>query len=293
MFGGKGGVGKSTSSAATALHFAMKGERTLLISTDLTPSLSDIFCRQIGPAETKVPQIDNLWALEIGLDEVMRRWKEKFGDQIYQAASAVIDMPYDDIIDYVGMAPGIQEEFLLDFILEYLRSGRFDRIIWDTAPAGDTLRLLALPGKFLRHLRAAPRFYLKAQDMLGLSQKPFLELIEGWVTLSEEIIRFFGNPENVEFIIVTTPEALGVYQSRRIISELAAHGIPVMRIVANGILSGSDNDFLRSRGEMQQKYLSMLRDEYGADAIVQVPLFPCEVRGVEQLKEVASVFFSE
>jgi len=76
MFGGKGGVGKTTSSAATALHYALAGRKTLIISSDLTPSLSDIFEVELGFTETPVPGVSNLYALEISPDEMMRRWKE-------------------------------------------------------------------------------------------------------------------------------------------------------------------------------------------------------------------------
>ena len=155
MFGGKGGVGKTTSSSASALHYAQVGRKTLIISSDLTPSLSDIFEMEIGPTEREVPGVENLYALEINPDEVMCRWKKKFGPEIYQAASALVDLPYDELIDYVAMAPGIQEEFMLDYILEHIRDGRYDLVIWDTAPAGDTLRLLGLPGRFIEHLRVA------------------------------------------------------------------------------------------------------------------------------------------
>lgn len=86
MFGGKGGVGKTTSSAATALHYALAGRKTLIISSDLAPSLSDIFEVELGRAETPVPGVPNLTALEISPDEVMRRWKEHYGPQVYQAA---------------------------------------------------------------------------------------------------------------------------------------------------------------------------------------------------------------
>ena len=82
MFGGKGGVGKTTCSATTALHYASLGRRTLIISSDLTPSLSDIFEMEAGPVERQVPGVENLYALEIGPDEVMKRWKEKFGPEI-------------------------------------------------------------------------------------------------------------------------------------------------------------------------------------------------------------------
>ncbi|KAF0185156.1 MAG: arsenite-activated ATPase ArsA [Nitrospirae bacterium] len=291
MFGGKGGVGKSTSSSATALHYALSGERTLLISSDFTPSLSDIFETPVGATETSISGVPNLWAIEIGLDEVMRRWKEKFGPQIYQVASAVVDMPYDDLIDYVGMAPGIQEEFMLDFILEYVRSGRYEMVVWDTAPAGDTLRLLNLPSRFLRHLRTAPRFYFKAQDMLGVSKLPFLDLINQWSDLSEEIMRFFTDPAQVEFVVVTIPEALGVYQSRRVIQELAQHGLKVRRIVVNGVIETSDSEFLNCRKNMQHPYIQMLQNEFGPAALTKMPLLSGEVKGLKMLREVEAVLF--
>ncbi|MEE8390733.1 MAG: ArsA-related P-loop ATPase [Anaerolineae bacterium] len=121
MFGGKGGVGTTTSSAAPALHYAQAGRRTLIISSDLTPSLSDIFEAEIGPTEKPLPGVENLYALEIDPDEVMRRWKE----------------------------------------------------------------------------------------------------------LAQQTTRFFSDPANVEFVMVTIPEALGVYQSRRVIGELEEHGLHV------------------------------------------------------------------
>jgi arsenite-transporting ATPase len=291
MFGGKGGVGKTTASAATALHFASAGKRTLILSSDLTPSLSDIFETPIGAAETPVRGVPNLFALEIDPDEVMRRWRIEFGDQIYAAASAVVDMPYEEVVNYVALAPGIQEEFVLDFILERIRDQQYEMVVWDTAPAGDTLRLLDLPRRFLQHLRAAPRFYLKAQDMLGLSKTPFLQLIESWTVLSQQVADFFSDPANVEFLLVTIPEALGVYQSRRVVRELAQHGLAVHHIIVNNVVIHPDGAFLRERREMQRPYLDMLCEQYGADALVQVPLLAHEVKGIARLREVEQVLF--
>lgn len=292
MFGGKGGVGKTTSSAAVALHYALAGKRTLLVSSDLAPSLSDILEMRVGGIETQVPEVSNLTALEISTEEVMQRWKTKFGDQIYQAARAVVDMPYDELVGYVAMAPGIQEEFMLDYILEHVRDDRYDIVIWDTAPAGDTLRLLDLPRRFLRHLRAAPRFYLRAQDLLGLSKTPFLEIIQGWTVLSQQVADFFENPANVEFLLVTIPEALGVYQSRRILGDLEQHGIRVRRIIVNSVIMQPDGEFMRRRMEMQQPYLQMLAAEYGEQSLVHLPLLPYEVKGIEKLKEVEALLFA-
>ncbi|MCS7281852.1 MAG: ArsA family ATPase [Anaerolineae bacterium] len=292
MFGGKGGVGKTTSSAATALHFARRGFRTLIISSDLTPSLSDIFETEIGPTERPIPGVENLYGLEIDPDEVMRRWKEKFGPEVYAAASALVDLPYDEVVDYVAMAPGIQEEFMLDYILERVRDRRYDLVVWDTAPAGDTLRLLGLPQRFLEHLRVAPRVYLEVRDTLKLSRTPFIEIIESWKQLSEQTIRFFTDPQNVEFILVTIPEALGVYQSRRVLRDLRRHGLTVRYLIINDIIRNPDCEFHRQRWEMQQRYIRQLREELdGHLTLVELPLLPYEVKGVERLAEVEAYLF--
>jgi len=294
MFGGKGGVGKTTASATTALHFAAAGRRTLIISSDLSPSLSDIFETEIGSTERSIPGVENLWGLEISPDEVMRRWREKFGDEIYAAASALVDLSYDEVVDYMAIAPGIQEEFMLDYILERVRDSRYDMIVWDTAPAGDTLRLLELPYKFLSHLRMAPRVYLQVRDSLKLDQVPFTEIIEGWSKLSEEISNWFRNPDNVAFVLVTIPEALGVYQSRRLVEQLARFGLQVRHIIINQVIIEPDCEFHRQRQAMQAPYLRLLSQEYaGRMEMAQIPARPWEVKGVARLREMGEVLFKD
>lgn len=293
MFGGKGGVGKTTTSATTALHFASAGLRTLIVSSDMTPSLSDIFEAPVGATETPVPGVHNLWALEIDPDEVMRRWKDKFGLEVYEASQVFVNMPYDELVDYVGMAPGIQEEFLLHFILEKVRGGGYEVVVWDTAPAGDTLRLLELPYRFLNHLRAAPKVYLSVRDRLQLKSVPFLKLIEGWRALSQEITSFFRDPENAEFILVTIPEALGVYQARRTVDDLAKFGLLVRNLIVNHVVVHADSDFLCRRQAMQRPYLDLLERLY-ADRmeITHIPLFAEEMKGVNRLCELQWLLFA-
>jgi arsenite-transporting ATPase len=294
MFGGKGGVGKTTCSATTALHFASAGQRTLIISSDLTPSLSDIFETQIGATETPIPSVPNLWGLEIDPAEVMRRWKIKFGPEIYEASQVFVDMPYDELVDYVAMAPGIQEEFLLDFVLERVQDGRYDLVVWDTAPAGDTLRLLELPHKFLNHLRTAPRVYLGVRDKLQLSKTPFLALIDSWRDLSQEIADFFRDPANAEFVLVTIPEALGVYQARRLVGEFAHFGLEIQHLIVNNVIARADSEFLRQRQAMQRPYLDLLAAEYdGRMAITHLPLFADEMKGPDRLRELETVLFAK
>lgn len=293
MFGGKGGVGKTTTSATTALHFALDGKKTLILSSDLSPSLSDIFETAIGPQERPIPHVPHLFGLEINPDEVMKRWKAKFGPEVYEAAANLIDMPYDDLVDYAAMAPGIQEEFLLDYVLEQVKGGAYDVIVWDTAPAGDTLRLLGLPYRFLQHLRTAPRVYLGVRDKLSLKKIPFLELIESWRRLASEITDFFKDPGNTAFVMVTIPEALGVYQTRRLFTEFGRFGLQVRHLIINHVITRPDSDFLRTRQNMQIPYIQQLHQEYSSLMdIIQVPEYAHEVKGVHRLKMLEKVLFA-
>jgi len=294
MFGGKGGVGKTTCSATTALHLALAGRKTLIVSSDLTPSLSDIFETEVGPTERPIAGVPNLFGLEINPEEVMARWREKFGPQVYAAASALVDMPYDQLIDYVAIAPGIQEEFMLDYILERVKDGRYDLIVWDTAPAGDTLRLLGLPQQFLQHLRMAPKVYLEVRDAFNLKKVPFLELIQSWSELSEEVVSFFRDPANTEFVLVTIPEALGVYQTQRLVGEFARFGLKIRYLIVNHVIQEPDCPFHRQRAAMQRPYIELLAQTYdGQLEMIRLPAFAKEMKGIDRLRILERVLFEE
>jgi len=158
MLSGKGGVGKSTISATIALYFALKGKKTLVLSTDPAPSLSNIFNTTLS---NKISNIkENLYGIEISSDEIIKQWKEKFGNDIYIVMRAFADVGYS-IVDYIGTAPGIEEEFMLNYIMEISKSKNFDIIVWDTAPMGNTLKLLSMPSKFITHLNLATKIYTK------------------------------------------------------------------------------------------------------------------------------------
>src|SRR5512137_21093 len=216
MVGGKGGVGKTTCASAIALKLAMDKQKVLIISSDPTPSLSDIFEKAIGDRETKIHDNYELYALEVSSEIVLKRWKERFGPEIYEVLSSFASVDYD-FVDYIGSAPGIEEEYMLNFIMELVEGKAYDVVVWDTAPAGHTLRLLKLPELFLAHMEAATKFYMniygyleKIKDVAKLkeSKRTLLEIIAGWESLSERIVAFIRNPEVVKYLIVTIPEAL-------------------------------------------------------------------------------------
>lgn len=181
---------------------------------------------------------------------------------------------------------------MLDYILERIREEHYDVIVWDTAPAGDTLRLLNLPRRFIEHLRTAPKVYMEVRDTFNLSKTPFTDIIESWQELARQVTQFFSDPANVEFVMVTIPEALGVYQTRRVLKDLARHGIEVHHLIINNVIGKAGCDFLKQRKAMQQPYIAMLVDEYGGTmALTRVTLLPYEVKGVYRLKEVERQLF--
>jgi len=301
LVGGKGGVGKTTCAAAIALRLAASGKRTLILSSDPTPSLSDIFEIPIGPCETPVSQVPNLSALEISSEIVLAKWKDRFGREIYDVVSSFADLEYDFVLDYVGGAPGIEEEYMLYFIMELVREGRYDLVVWDTAPAGHTLRLLHLPEIFLRHLEGATRFYLnlysyfeRAKETVKLKKgkKSLMEIITGWQALSNEIAAFIRDDRLTEYIVVTIPEALGVKQTERIIQDFDAHGLPVHYLIINHCIEQADCAFHQARKEMQTHYIRLLTEEYGERlCLTLLPLFPYEIKGTERIEKASDILF--
>jgi arsenite-transporting ATPase len=300
MVGGKGGVGKTTCSAALAFHFARAGEKTLLISSDPTPSLSDIFETEIGAKEKRIRPVENLYGLEISSEVILKRWKERFGPEIYEVISAFSNLDYD-FVDYIGGAPGIEEEYMLHTILELVESGTYRRVIWDTAPAGHTLRLLHLPQLFLTHLEAAARFYMNLYGTLEKiastvrlkkSKRTILQIIEGWKELSQRVLDFIRNPEKTAYVIVTIAEALGVRLTERLLKDFDDFRLAVGHLIVNNLVQEADCDFHRQRQAMHRKYLKQLRDQYGERmTLVEIPLLPYEVRGVKRIAQVAEVLF--
>jgi len=300
MIGGKGGVGKTTCASAIALHFALQGKKTLIISSDPTPSLSDIFEMAIGDEETSIKNVKNLYGIEVSSDVVLKKWKERFGPEIYEVVSSFTSVDYD-FVDYIGGAPGIEEEYMLNYILELVESDQYDLVIWDTAPAGHTLRLLHLPQIFLKHLEAATKFYmnlysyfekLKESVKLTKGKRSLLEIISGWEDLAEKVVSFIRDPQKSDFIIVTIPEALGVRQTERIIKDFDEYQLKVNHLIINYVIHEADCNFHKIRKEMQQGYIKILKDQYSHRIrMIEVPLLPHEVKGVERINKISEILF--
>lgn len=280
MFVGKGGVGKTTCAAATALNFAFAGEQTLAISTDPTPSLLHIF--EVDNRQESRKILDYLYLRELGMPEIKEMWDKKFGREVYEVFSSLVSIDYAQFVDFITqILPGLGDEFMVDYIRELHKENRYSRIIWDTAPLGQTLGLLQMPAMLGRHLKTAPRVYSRLK--LGRrSKKSILDIIKNWERLSGEDLHFLKSA--VRFIMVTIPEALAVRQLDKVFAEFDKYELKIERLIINNIIKDEGSEFLLTKAEQQREYIKFLHDRYSGMKIVEIPMFPQEIRGMEKLR---------
>jgi arsenite-transporting ATPase len=286
MFTGKGGVGKTTCSAAAALHYAASGE-TLAISTDATPSLAHIF--EAGGDHGPVRILPQLYVNEIGESEVRQMWDARFGREVYEVFSAFVDIDYPSFVEFMtSVLPGLGEEFMVDYIREMAQKHAYETVVWDTAPLGQTLGLLETPALLGRHLRLAPRVYSRLK--LGRSSRePVLDILKRWEQLSAGDTAFLR--DGVDFTMVTIPEALAVEQLEGTFRELDKYGLTVRRMIINNVVKYEDSGFLREKARQQRTYLERIYRSYPELDIIELPMFPGEIKGLARLREVKKLLF--
>ena len=292
LVGGKGGVGKTTCSAAIASRLALLGYRTLLITSDLTPSLSDVLELPVGDSITRVTA--NLDAYEISQDAIAARWKSRFGSDFYDVLAHLIDIEALDagsrhqLLDYIGSAPSLREETMLDIVMDLAVHKGYARIVWDTAPAGETLNLLGMPKNIRKHLRAGAQVY-EGLDRIGkqlLGKRSIASIMDEWTALSETINSFIHDRSS--FVIVSNPEALVVNQTRRVLATLADYGLAFQGMVINRVIEHSDSASLDAAKMKQSVYLEELRSLAAERCLVMMPLVFNELRGLTRLQELGA-----
>jgi arsenite-transporting ATPase len=301
LFGGKGGTGKTTSAAASAIHLAQisKDKRILLISTDPAHSLGDSFDFRVGNQITSIKDVPGLSALEIDASELLRDFKEKHGDAIKKLAERGTYFDQQDIADFFNLSlPGLDEFMGIIKVAEILKSNDYDLIILDTAPTGHTIRLLELPDQMLNWVDVLDLMQYKHRYMskrfTGRYVKDdadeFLEKISEDVKRVRTLLR---NSETTEFAPVTIPEPLSINETERLLFTLKNHRIPVKSIIVNRIIRGEGCVFCSSKRREQQGHIKEIEEKFEEYNLFKIPLFPEEVRGINDLKEFASTLFDK
>ena len=261
LYGGKGGVGKTTMAAATALTSAAGGTSTLVVSTDPAHSLSDTLETQIPPTPTRIREELPLWAAEIDPDEAVGEGvfgdadplggMGEMGDQMGPMGDMLGGEGDDEMGGLAGMMgmggsmPGADEAVAMRQLLEYLDDPRFDRVVVDTAPTGHTLRLLELPelmdsmvGRVMKMRQRMQGMFEGLKGMFGGGSDdadPSADLEQ----LRERIERLRGvlrDPDQTDFRVVMIPEEMSVVESERLVDQLGAFDIPVQTLVVNRVM---------------------------------------------------------
>ena len=259
---------------------ALGGASTLAVSTDGTPSLRHIY--EIPPGEKSLKTLPNLEIREIGEAEIKEMWDRKFGREVYEVFSAFVDIRYEDFVVFMtSILPGLGEEFMVDHIRESALKNEYDTIIWDTAPLGQTLALLETPALLGQHLKLAPRIYSKLK--LGKrNRQPVLDILKSWEDLSALNMEFLKT--QVNFTMVTIPEALAVQQLEGVFNEMGKYGLSVKKIIVNNVVKIEDSPFLHTRAQQQRHYINYIREKFSFLTITEIPMFPQEVKGIDRLK---------
>jgi arsenite-transporting ATPase len=241
--------------------------------------LADIFEITSNGKATRVT--DCLSIHELGLNEIKQMWETRFGREVYEIFSSFVSIDYPEFVDFMtSILPGLGDEFMLDYIRELSLKDDLDVIIWDTAPLGQTLTLLETPTMLRQHLRMAPRIYSRLK-VGPQSRKPVLDILKSWEQLSTANIEFLR--EEVKFCAVTIAEALAVNQLNGVFAELNKFGLKLGQIMVNNLVREDGSDFLKSRSRQQKHYLQLIKEIASGLPVVEVPLFPGEIKGLEML----------
>ncbi len=299
LYLGKGGVGKTTVAAATALRSAELGYKTLVASTDIAHSLADSFDVALGDAPVQLAE--NLWAQEISVvADIYNYWDtiQNFVSGIMKAGGGV-----DRIVaDELSAIPGMDEIVSLLHINKQAKEQNFDRVIIDAAPTGETIRLLTIPDTFRWYAGHLARYERGIMKMIapfaGRFLKAPVEVLEALYKLDEataELRETLSDPEITSYRVVVIPEKMVVREAERAIGYLGLFNYPVDSVIINRVLPemADAGEFMQKRRELQAKYLKLIRDNFRPLPLWDVPYYSDEVVGMTALSKLANDCFGD
>ncbi|BAP60285.1 TRC40/GET3/ArsA family transport-energizing ATPase [Methanococcus maripaludis] len=306
MFGGKGGVGKTTMSAATGIYCAEQGLKTVVVSTDPAHSLKDSFEQSFGHEPTKVNGMENLYVVEIDPEVAMSEYKEKLKSQMDE--NPMMGGMLEDQLEMASLSPGTDESAAFDVFLKYMDNNEFDVVVFDTAPTGHTLRFLGLPELMDKYMTKMIKFKKQMSGFMNMMKKvmPFggkgedvdydkaleeMEEMKARITKARGIL---ANPERTAFRLVVIPEEMSILESERAMESLNKFKIPVDSVVVNQIIPEDvECDFCRARRSLQEKRLELVKEKFGDKVIANLELLRTEAKGLDVLKDIAHKLYGE
>lgn len=297
LYLGKGGVGKTTIAAATAVRAAELGYRTLVVSTDVAHSLADALD---VPLSAQPEQIgERLWGQEINvLEEVRLHW----GKLRTYLASLLRRRGVDDVAaDELAIIPGMEEVVSLLHIHRQARDGNFDVVVVDAAPTGETVRLLTMPDTFRWYAERVMNWEpntLKMARPLVKSLVPATDVFESLERLSKGVDALretLVNPEVSSYRLVVNPERMVIKEAQRASTYLSLFGYPIDGVVLNRVLppEAAEGPFLQELARIQQAYRQQVYDLFLPLPIWESPYYARDLHGLKDLSEVGNAIFKE
>src|SRR5437762_8902210 len=306
MFGGKGGLGKTTFSAATAYWLARQGKRVLVFSVDPQASLSDIFQQDIfGKGPVKI--MENLWAQEIDADSHIQEYQDEIRKKILDMYG--LDAVPEEIEDYIQAAsaePAMEESAIFDSVVDIVVQGDYDYYIYDLVPLGHALYYLSMAkvydewiGKITR-LREEMREYeevaARMKRQKGVEEDQILgelQYIRGRINAASKILT---DRERTAFFFVIVPEEMILLDTRKAAEMFAKFDVPIGGYVVNRVLPEelARQDvpaYLRNRMAMQKDQLAEIQRTFGSQVLAHVPELERDVTGLPMIERVAALMY--
>jgi arsenite-transporting ATPase len=308
MFGGKGGLGKTTFSAATAWWLSQQGNKVLVFSVDPQASLSDIFQKDIfGKGAVKIA--DNLWAQEIDADQHIKEYQDEIRKKILDMYG--MDKVPDEIEDYIQAAssePAMEESAIFDSVVDIVVSGNYDYYIYDLVPLGHALYYLSMAKVYdewigkITHLREEMREYEEVVAKIRRDKETEEDHILDELHYIRDRIRtasgILTDREKTAFFFVIVPEEMIILDTRKAAELFSKFDVPIAgyvvnRVLPEDLLQKDVPPYLKKRIEMQRKYLTEIDGTFGAQILAHVPEFERDVTGLEMIERVARTMYEE
>jgi len=302
FFGGKGGVGKTTCSAAFALALAERGYRTLLVSTDPAHSTGDLL--EVTGGEQPVNVKENLWLKEIDAEAASDRYIREVKQQLQGLTAPGLWKEVERQMDFAAASPGAEEAAQFDEMVGTIleADGSYDHLVFDTAPTGHTLRLMSLPelmGVWIEGMIARRK---KTQDLnrmfsniAGTDVEPedrVYEILQRRKNRFAAVREALHNPDVTSFYFVLNPERLSIVETEKAMNLLHKYGVPVKGIVVNRVLpKEADGVFIAKRREQERAYVKNIAERFQGISKIYIPMKPTDIRGLDSLRAISELLW--